>query len=103
MTDIEFKNRYYELGGLWFTNDTDKRLAEFIVRANYRGDRIEVTYNDGWENFSGYHGGNGLKHSFTVGKSMGRYPVALVKPNKRSCGGSQLLSGKQAVKSYRVK
>ena len=103
MTDLEFKNRHYELGGLWFTNDTNKDFAEFILKARYRGDRVEVTYNGGWEDFSGYHGGNGLKHSFNVGKSTGRYPVALVIYNKRSHGGSQLLSCKQAIKSYRVK
>ena len=34
MNDLEFKNRYYELGGLWFSNDTDKDFAEFIVNAN---------------------------------------------------------------------
>ena len=103
MNDLEFKDRYYELGGLWFTNDTAKDFAEFIVKARYRGDRVEVTYNAGWEDFSGYHGGNGLKHSFNVGKSTGRCPVALVISSKRSYGGSQLLSCKQAIKSYRVK
>ena len=103
MTDLEFKDRYYELDGLWFTNDTDKDFAEFIVKSRYRGDRVEVTYHEGWQDFSGYHGGNGLKHSFNVGKSNGRCPVPLVISNKRSNGGPQLLSCKQAVKSYRIK
>lgn len=102
MTD-EFKNRYYELGGMWFSNDTDKDFAEFIIKAYANNYRIEVIYNDGWEDFSGYHGGNGLKHSFNVGKSNGRCPVPLVIASRRSEGGSQLLSSKQAIKSYRVK
>ena len=103
MNDLEFKNRYYELGGLWFSNDTDKDFAEFIVNARNSRARVEVTYNDGWGDFSGYHGGNGLKHSFYVSKSTGRYPVALVISSKKSYGGSQLLSCKQAIKNYRIK
>lgn len=103
MADLEFKNRYYELGGMWFSKDTDKDFAEFIVKAYANKSRIEVTYNPGWADFSGYHGGNGLKHSFTVGKSTGRCPVPLVIVNRRSIGGSQLLSCSQSIKSYRVK
>jgi hypothetical protein len=103
MTNKEFDDRYYELGGMYFTNDTDKRFAEFIVNARNSRTRVEVIYNDGWENFSGYHGGNGLRHSFYVGKSMGIRPVALVISSKRSYGGSQLLSCSKAIKSYRVK
>lgn len=103
MTDLEFKNRYYELGGMWFSKDTAKDFAEFIINAYISKSRIEVIYNEGWGDFSGYHGGNGLKHSFNVGKSTGRCPVPLVISNRKSKGGSQLLSCKQAIKSYRVK
>lgn len=103
MSNAEFINSHYELGGLWFTNDTRRKFAEFIAEA-YKGKyRIEVTYKEGWENFSGYHGGNGLIHSFRVGRSTGIYKIPLMLSSSRSIGGEVLLSSKESIHSYRIK
>ena len=100
---FNMKDRYHEYKGFWFTNDTtDEKFKEFIVNAYNNHSRVMIVYKPGWEDFSGYHGGDGLHHSMYIGSSSGQYKVPLEIKNNRSSGGSQLLTCDKAIDSYKV-
>lgn len=90
-------------GHFYFTEDTDKHLMFFINKAYETKKRIVIEYNEGWEDFSGYHGGNGLKHSMYIGRSTGEIKVPLCIYRKDSLGGCELVTCKQAIKKYYIK
>lgn len=94
---------YIQNGAFHFTEDTDPQFMDFINRAYASHSRVVVEFNDGWEDFSGYHGGNGLKHSFTVGRSTGEIKIPLVIARRDSMGGAGLLTCKKAIKRYYIK
>lgn len=98
-----YNTTYIKLGEFYFTDDTCTHFAEFINRAYKERRRVVVEFNEGWENFSGYHGGNGLKHSFYVGKSTGVVPLPLTIYRRDSSGGCQLITCSKAIKNYYFK
>lgn len=64
------------------------------------GQRVEVEWLEGYEDYSGYGARtDGKKARFYVGKSTGWKPVYLQIYSKRSIGGQAILSS--AVKSIR--
>jgi hypothetical protein len=97
----EFDKHHYELEGIWFSIDTDIDFARFIVNAINTRKRIKIVYKAGWEDFSGYHGGDGLHHSLYVGKSGGVRKIPLHIYNKKSHGGPALITNKKAIESYK--
>lgn len=94
---------YKQIGDLYFTLDTDESFARFINEAYHNNKRIFVEFKEGWEDFSGYHGGNGLRHSFKVGRSTGDIKIPLVIYRRDSWGGGALLTCKDAVKTWGYK
>ena len=90
-------------GDFYFTKDTDAKFMDFINYAYKNHKRIVIEYNDGWEDFSGYHGGNGLKHSMYVGRSCGQIKIPLEIMRKDSRGGCALTTCKKAIKNYYIK
>lgn len=98
----DFEDTHHEYRGFWFTNDTtDRRLKDFIADAYENGWRLLIVYKEGWEDFSGYHGGDGRHHTMYIGKSTGKYKIPLEIPNRRSRGGQALLTSDKAIESYK--
>jgi hypothetical protein len=88
----EHKNKYGKID----TADLDMRFKE----AYENGRRVEVEWQEGFEDYSGY--GNrtdGRKARFCVGMSTGWKPVFLQIYSVRSSGGQAILSS--AVKSIK--
>ena len=94
---------YFECDGVWFTKDTDLKFAKFCVEAIKNRRRVRINYKNGFEDFSGYHGGDGLHHTMYIGKSTGTKPIALHICNNRSLGGEALLTCEKAIESYGYK
>jgi hypothetical protein len=85
-------------------NETQKQdnsdLDERFTRYYLSGERVEVEWKDGFEDYSGYGClTNGKKARFYVGKSTGWKPVYLQILRKNYIGGQAILSS--AVKSIR--
>lgn len=77
--------------------ELDERFTPFYNS----GQRVEVEWLDGFEDYSGYGARtDGKKARFTVGKSTGWKPVYLQIYSKRSIGGQAILSS--AVKSIKT-
>jgi len=69
--------------------DLDKRFTPFYES----GERVEVVYKKGYENFIGYGcRTNGLVQRFYVGRSTGIKPIYLAIQNRKSSGGAGLMS-----------
>jgi len=78
------------------TAELDDRFTSYYTR----GERVEVTWKEGYEDYSGYGARtNGRKARFYVGRSTGWLPSYLVIHNRNSRGGSVILS--VAVESVR--
>lgn len=93
----EFLARGKAKWGLKFdASELDKRFIPYYEN----GQRIEVTWLDGFEDYGGYGArANGKKARFTVGVSTGWKPVFLQVYSSRSFGGQAILSS--AIKSIR--
>jgi hypothetical protein len=77
-------------------SDLDPRFTPYCET----GERVEVTYKKGWEDYTGYgNRTNGLKARFYVGKSTGWKPIYLTILKSNSSGGAGICS--KAVKSIR--
>ena len=75
-------------------------LDERFTRYHDTGERVEVEWKKGFEDFTGYGcRTEGKKARFYVGKSTGRKPIYLQILRKNSSGGSAILSC--AIKSVR--
>lgn len=91
----------------WFNKVGRPRYGERLNTADldhrfipYMGQRVEVNYKPGWEDFTGYGARtNGLKARFTVGISTGQKPVFLMLLTKRSLDGAPVCA--EAVESIR--
>jgi len=94
---------YIKNGDFYFTEDTDINFMNFINKAYKQHARVVIEYHEGFENFSRYHGGNGLKHSMYIGKSCGQIKIPLEICRKDSMGGQALLTNKKAIKKYYTK
>lgn len=94
---------YIQNGQFYFTDDTDPQLMDFINKAYNNKSRVVIEYKEGWEDFSGYHGGNGLIHSMYIGKSTGIKPIPLVISRRDSIGGCGLMTCQKSIKKYYVK
>ena len=92
-----------EINGLFVDDTCEKRFAAFLSRAIYSGDRVMIIYKKGWEDFTGYHGGDGLHHSVYVRKSIGTKPIPLSICSRRSIGGGRLITCSKAIDSYYTK
>lgn len=77
-------------------SELDERFTPFYNS----GQRVEIEWLDGYEDYTGYGARtDGKKARFTVGKSTGWKPVYLQIYSKRSMGGQAILSS--AVKNIR--
>lgn len=94
---------YIQHGKFFFTDDTEPAFMDFINRAYENHARVVIEYNEGWEDFSGYHGGNGLKHSMNIGRSTGIKPIPLEISRRDSMGGGGLITCKKAIKRWYIK
>ena len=75
-------------------------LDERFTRYYESGERVEVTWQEGMEDYTGYGcQTEGLKARFYVGKSTGWKPVYLQILRRDSSGGASILSS--AVESIR--
>ena len=78
------------------TKNIDSRFTPFYES----GERVEVTWKKGYEDYSGYGSRTeGTKARFYVGKSTGIEPIYLQIHSIRSYGGQAILSS--AVESIR--
>lgn len=93
-----------QYGHFYFTKDTDEAFMKFIntIYETHRTCRIKIVYNKGWEDFSGYHGGDGLHHSIYIGRSTGSKPIPLAIYRRDSTGGPALLTNSKAIKRYGI-
>lgn len=71
-------------------SELDERFTEFFRS----GERVEVTWKEGFEDYTGHVGNRtgGRKSRFYVGISGGRKPVYLQIANTRSLGGPAICS-----------
>jgi len=70
-------------------SDLDPRFTPFFES----GERVEVTWKPGFEDYTGYGlRTDGRKSRFWVGRSTGRKPVYLMVLTKRSLGGGAICS-----------
>ena len=77
-------------------SELDPRFTEY----HESGQRVEVTWKPGYEDFTGYGcRTDGRKARFYVGKSTGWVPIYLMILKRNSLGGAAILSG--AVESIR--
>jgi hypothetical protein len=77
-------------------SDLDVRFKKFFES----GERVEVSWKPGFEDYSGYgQRTNGRKSRFWVGRSNGVKPVYLMILTKRSLGGESICS--RGVESIR--
>lgn len=81
-------------------NDYTVNLDERFTKHYKSGERVEVEYKEGFEDFTGYGSRtNGKKSRFYVGKSTGIKPIYLVILRRDSIGGAAILSC--SIKSIR--
>lgn len=103
LEDFNPEERYHEYKGFWFDNDTtDEKFMDFIVNAYNNKSRVLIVYKPGWEDFSGYHGGDGLHHKMYIGRSNGTYKIPLEIHSRRSMGGCALTTCDEAIDYYKV-
>ena len=77
-------------------SELDQRFTPYYQS----GERVEVEWKDGFEDFTGYGcRTDGMKARFYVGKSTGWKPIYLQILRRNSCGGVAILSS--AVKSIK--
>ena len=77
-------------------SDLDSRFTPY----HYSGERVEVTWKEGFGDYTGYGcRTEGKKARFYVGKSTGWKPIYLMILKKNSTGGGAILSC--AVESIR--
>ena len=77
-------------------SEIDPRFVPYLDS----GERVEVTWKPGYEDYSGYGcRTDGRKARFYVGKSTGWKPILLQIQTRRSSGGEAILSS--AVESIR--
>lgn len=80
---------------------SDKFLDKRFIPHYESGNRVEVTWKEGFEDYSGYGARTeGRKARFTVGVSTGWFPCFLQIYSKRSMGGVSILSS--AIESIKV-
>ena len=80
---------YHSSGHKMDYSELDERFTPYYENQK----RIEVTWKNGYEDYTGYGcKTNGKKARFTVGKSTGWKPIHLQILTKRSMGGSAILS-----------
>jgi hypothetical protein len=90
------RKEYHETGKKMDYSEIDTRFEPYYDS----GERVEVTWKDGFEDYSGYGARtNGKKARFYVGKSTGWTPIFLQIDNRRSLGGQAILSS--AVETIR--
>ena len=94
---------YREYKGFWLSEDTEVSVADTLIEAYQSKKRVLIVYKEGWENFTGYHGGDGLHHHIYIGKSTGSKPIMLHIVSKRSCGGGILITTSRAIESITIK
>jgi len=88
--------KHHHTGQVMDYSEIDSRFEHYYDT----GERVEVTWKPGYEDFSGYGARtNGRKARFYVGKSTGFKPVFLMILRRNSLGGAQILS--EAVESIR--
>jgi len=84
-------------GNEYDLSDLDVRFTPFYQS----GQRVEVEWLEGFEDYSGYGARTeGKKARFTVGKSTGWKPIYLQIYSRRARGGQAILSS--AVKSIKA-
>ena len=90
------KVKYHKTGKKMDYSKLDERFSRYYES----GERVEVEWKEGFEDFTGYgNRTNGKKARFYVGKSTGWKPVYLQILKRNSFGGSAILS--KAVKSVK--
>lgn len=95
------KNNYKKYGDFYFTKDTtDEKFMQFINDAYNFKRRVKIVYKDGWQDFSGYHGGDGLHHSMYIGRTGGDIQIPIILNTKNSMGGYALLTCDEAIYKY---
>lgn len=75
-----------------FSEGTPQRIRHALYDAYVSGRRVKITYEQGYEDFTGYHDKTGLVKYCYVGCSTGSAPILLCIPSRRSCGGTGLLT-----------
>ena len=84
-----YRKKYHHSGRLMDYSELDSRFDSFYES----GERVEVVWKDGYEDFSGYGARtNGKKARFYVGKSTGWKPIYLQILRKDSHGGVGIFS-----------
>jgi len=95
MKDI--RPAYHKNGHKMDYSDLDEKFTPFYIS----GQRIEVEWKDGYEDWSGYGSKSmGKKARFYVGRSTGWKPIYIMILRKDSTGGIGILSS--AVKTIRA-
>lgn len=86
------KNRpliHRESGNPMDYSDLDERFTPYYES----GERVEVTWKEGWEDYNGYGARTeGRKTRFYVGRSTGWKPIYLEIYSRRSMGGGAICS-----------
>lgn len=83
------RTQYHSTGREMDYSEIDERFEPYYDS----GERVEVAWKNGFEDYSGYGSRtNGKKARFYVGKSTGWKPVFLQINHKRSLGGIAILS-----------
>ena len=84
-----YRKKYHHSGERMDYSELDPRFDSFYES----GERVEVVWKDGYEDFMGYGARtNGKKARFYVGKSTGWKPIYLQILRKDSHGGVGILS-----------
>jgi hypothetical protein len=93
---VMIRKTHDSAGNLMDYSDIDDRFEPYYDS----GERVEVTWKDGFEDYSGYGARTeGKKARFYVGISSGWKPVFLQIYSRRSIGGFSIMSA--GVKSIR--
>ena len=77
-----------------FSEGTPLKIKQKLYEAYKYKKRVKITYEDGFEDFSGYHDKTGLIHYCFIGCSTGTKPILLEIYSRRSTGGPALLTSK---------
>ena len=89
MRDLNQEKEYHESGNKMDYSELDKRFDSYYQS----GERVEVTWKEGYEDLTGYGAmTDGKKARFYVGRSTGWKPVYLMILRKNSYGGSAICS-----------
>jgi len=90
LQELSYKERNIEYKGIWFPRETPKVLADFFI--DNIGNKVQVSLKPGHESFTDDIldcGKDGDIHTFTIGKSLGTYPILLAVYGN-DLGGSSL-------------